>query len=101
MHTLATVALNVLAPINVLLLFTFFAKPWLPSWASRAVGDKFISGLAVLVVFSLVVLAAWVMTSAVGSRWQDGRAGRASAVVVGLNCLVALSYLVFVLSDGI
>lgn len=101
MHALTTFALHVLAPTNVVLLLLFFAKPWLPTWASRAVGDKFVSGLAVLVVFSIVVLAVWAVTSSVGARWQGGRAGIVSAVVVGLSCLAALSYLVLVLSGGI
>ena len=101
MHSLTKAALYVLAPVNAILLLIFFAKPWLPSWVSLAVGDKFVSGLAALAVFSILVLATWAVTSSVGARLQGGRAGIVSAVVVGLSCLAALSYLVLVLSDGI
>ena len=101
MQMFSTITLRLLAPINVFLLLLFFAKPWLPSWASRVVGDKFINGFAVLTVFSIVVLVAWAVTASFGLKSQSGRAATASAIVVGLSCLVALSYLVFVLSDGI
>ncbi|MDO9095400.1 MAG: hypothetical protein Q8R98_24290 [Rubrivivax sp.] len=100
MQTFSTITLHLLAPLNVFLLLLFFAKPWLPPWASRVVGDKFINGYAVLTVFSIVVLVAWAVTASSGLKLQSGRA-IGSAIVVGLSCLVALSYLVFVLSDGI
>ena len=101
MQTLSTLTLYLLAPVNVFLLLLFFAKPWLPAWASRVVSDKFINGFAVLIVVSIVVLVAWTATTFFGMRSQSGRAATASAIVVGLSCLLAISYLVFVLSNGI
>lgn len=99
MNPLLTIGLYFLAPINAVLLVLFFARPWLPAWASRIGGDRLVTSLAVLVVLSIVVLLAWGMTLSAASWRQVGRAAILAAAVVGLTCLVAVGYLFLVLSS--
>jgi hypothetical protein len=101
MNKLMTNCLYFLAPINTLLSVQFFARPWLPSWASRIEAGPLMTSLALVTLVSVVVLFAWGITASAVSWQRIGRAAISAAVVVGLNCLISVGHLLLVLSGPI